>query len=72
MNYIRQFMRDNGLVPGQPFRISDSRRLWFCFADDDRLDLCSEDAYMRSCLNFEYILLRLLRGETGVSTVMGS
>ena len=63
MNYIRQFMIDNQLVSGQPFRISPARNLWFCFTDDNRIDLCVDDDIMRACTNFDNILLRLLSGE---------
>jgi hypothetical protein len=70
MNYIQQFMRNKKLVPGQPFRVSNARNLWFCFTEDYRLDLYGDDEYMRTCLNFESILLQLLSGEISVSPVV--
>jgi hypothetical protein len=71
MNYVKRFIEDNGLVFGQPFKISVARQSWFCFNEDYSLDLTGSDEYMRSCVNFDHILLRLLTGEIKIVKSLG-
>lgn len=72
MNYIQQFMNDNSLVVGQPFHISISPRLWFCFNADYTLDLLGKDEYIKSCTHFDYILWSLLAGNEHVTFAAGN
>lgn len=70
-NYIELFASENGLVVGQPFKISITKRQWFCFRDDFSLDIVENDAYMRQSINFSSILLRLLAGEIFITDRIG-
>lgn len=71
INYIQQFMNDNAIVIGQPFKVSVAKRLWFCFCDDFRIDLTGDDEIMRSCTDFSSILFRLLTGEIWITDRLG-
>lgn len=70
-NYVALFARENGLVVGQPFKISISNRQWFCFREDLSLDIVGDDEYMRGCLDFQSILIRLLMGELLITDRLG-
>ena len=70
-NYIELFVSENGLVVGQPFKISISKRQWFCFREDLSLDIVGDDWYMRGCLDFQSILIRLLMGELHITDRLG-
>jgi len=71
MNYIQKLMDDYGLVVGTPFQTSLSKRVWFCFTDDYRLDVVGEDEILREITNCDGILLSLLRGTGRVTIVLG-
>lgn len=71
INYIQQFMNDNAIVIGQPFKVSVSKRLWFCFCDDFCIDLVGDDEIMRDCTDFSSILFRLLTGEVWITDHLG-
>lgn len=68
-NYVELFARENGLVVGQPFKISN--RQWFCFREDLSLDIVGDDDYIRGCLDFQSILIRLLMGKLLITDRLG-
>ena len=72
MNYIKQFMDDNGLVRDTPFKINISRRVWFCFNEDYELEPIVPDEYLDELLDFRGILLNLLYGNYKITNVAGA
>ena len=63
MNYIKKFMKDNGLDIGKKFKMTAYPDLVFYIDDLYYLCLDSNDEYLQENLDRKYILFWLLRGD---------